>query len=103
MTTSDRPDVLMNGLMDALCESKKGANLLLVRNGSGIVVDDLRASGTPYTVVSADIFQCGVYRADSIRLPRYEGMQRDCHHAWNVRGFPVEPVELVANELAEFF
>src|SRR5258708_26841086 len=85
------------------CESRKGADLLLVRNGSGIVVDDLRGGGTPYTVVSADIFQRGVDRADSIRLPRYEGMQGDCHHAWNVRGFPVEPVELVANELAEFF
>src|SRR4030095_159760 len=62
-----------------------------------VVLDDLAASRTPYTLVAQDIGERCVEYADPVRYADDERMQADRHDAARLRALAVERVELAAD------
>src|SRR5262245_60136791 len=65
--------------------------------GGEIVLDDLASGRAPHALVTQDVAERRIERADPVRHPDDERMQADRHDAPGVGALAVERVELTTN------
>src|SRR6516164_2831062 len=66
------------------------------------MLHDFPTRGAPYTVMRADILECRVERADTMRLPGDERVHRDRHDARHGLALAVQRIELALQHRLKF-